>query len=529
MNNRSIFRRKSIQDLTAQPDESHGPKLNKVLNARDVFNHGVAAIIGTGIFVLTGVAAHDYAGPGILLSFLLAGFACAFVSFSYAELASMIPVSGSAYTYAYATLGEIVAWIIGWDLLLEYAVGASAVAVGWSAYLQNVLRSVGLQLPDAIAHAPSAVPWAEVLGYGALIAAGLWLLRRGYAAFKSGGSAHEGLLALPLLGFGAYGAVGIVRHLTSVDLPAVLIIVFLNFWLVKGVKHTAKMTSIFVMVKLAVILLFIGVGIWHIHPTNYVPFLPFGFHGVLAGAAIVFFAYIGFDAVTTLAEECKEPQKDVPKGVIGSLVVCTVLYLLVAAIMTGVISYTQLGGSESAAPMAHVLDSIGYWWASPIVSIGAIAGITSVLIVLLFGQSRIMMKMAQDGLIPAFFAKINPTYRTPVPSILVCGSVIAVMSGLLPISELAELTNIGTLAAFVLVCVGVIVLRRAEPLRPRKFSCPGYPYVPILGALMSLGLMFGLPGLTWLRFVIWMGLGLVIYFLYGRSHSRMNKQTLPPA
>jgi len=467
----SVFRRKTVEELSASPDESHGPRLNKVLTARDVFNHGVAAIIGTGIFVLTGVAAHDYAGPGIILSFILSGLACAFVSFSYAELASMIPVSGSAYTYAYATLGEIVAWIIGWDLLLEYAVGASAVAVGWSAYLQNVLHSVGVTLPDVIAHAPTSM-----------------------------------------------------THITSIDLPAVLIIGFLNFWLVKGVSHTAKMTSVFVMVKLAVIALFIALGVWHIHPTNYVPFMPFGFHGVLSGAAIVFFAYIGFDAVTTLSEECKDPQRDVPKGVMGSLVVCTVLYLVVAAIMTGVVHYSQLGGSESAAPMAHVLNTLGYWWASPLVSIGAMAGITSVLIVSLFGQSRIMMKMSQDGLMPALFGRIHPTYRTPVRSILVCGVVIAIMAGLLPISELAELTNIGTLAAFVLVCLGVIVLRRTEPDRPRKFRSPCYPYVPILGIVMCIGLMFGLPLLTWIRFFVWMAAGLVIYFAWGKRHSLLQRR-----
>ncbi len=558
-----LLRRKSVEDLQNGGDDAEGPKLNKVLTARDVFNHGVAAIIGTGIFVLTGVAAHDHAGPGIILSFLLAGFACAFVSFAYAELASMIPVSGSAYTYTYATLGEIFAWLIGWDLLLEYAVGASAVAVGWSAYLQNVLKALGMHLPDVLAHAPESVPWQSIIIAGGAITVGVVGLFKSRAAITGAAGAKTyiiGLASAAVAGFGLVNAWAVLTHLTSVDLPAILIVLFINFFLIKGVSHTAKMTAVFVMIKLAVIIFFIGVGIWHIDTTNYHPFLPFGWHGVFTGAAIVFFAYIGFDAVTTLAEECKDPQKDVPKGVIGSLIVCTVLYILVAAIMTGAMSYLLLGGSEIAAPMARVLDHLGYWWASPFVSIGAIAGITSVLIVLLFGQSRIMMRMAKDGLISPIFGKIHDKYRTPVWSIAIWGVLVALTAGLLPISELAELTNIGTLAAFILVCVGVMILRVKEPNRPRKFRCPDMPLVkpagnfavsclvrvfrlkpetearlraavaslswmliPILGAGMSLIFMFSLPGITWIRFFIWMAIGMAIYFSYGRVHSKLNK------
>jgi len=528
MHLRELFRRKSLEQLSGD-DTSAGPKLKKVLTARDVFNHGVAAIIGTGIFVLTGVAAHDHAGPGIILSFILAGIACAFVSFAYAELASMIPVSGSAYTYAYATLGEVVAWIIGWDLLLEYAVGASAVAVGWSAYLQNVLRSLGFHLPDYLAHAPAGLPWSALLGTVALVVAGSVGLYRSYSGLKaaaSNGPGHALTLvgSLALLGFGLFKGWTVARQLTSIDLPAVLIILFLNYWLIKGVQHTARMTAVFVVIKVAVIALFIALGIWHINSANYRPFLPFGWHGVLSGAAIVFFAFIGFDAVTTLAEECKDPQKDMPRGVIGSLVFCTILYVVVAAIMTGAVSYLILGGSEAAAPMAKVMNALGYFWASPLVSVGAIAGITSVLIVLLFGQSRIMMRMSRDGLMPSVFGKIHPRYQTPVWSIVIWGLVAAVTSGLLPIGELAELTNIGTLAAFVLVCLGVIVLRKTEPDRPRKFRCPGSPWLPALGAIMSLILMLSLPGLTWLRFVIWMAIGGVVYAFYGRKHSLMHQQ-----
>ncbi len=474
---RPLWRRKSITSIEAESAEENGPRLRRVLDARDVFNHGVGAIIGTGIFVLTGVAAANIAGPGILVSFVLAGLACAMVSFAYAEQASMIPVSGSAYTYAYATLGELVAWIIGWDLLLEYAVGASAVASGWSAYFQSILHGLGWHLPAALAAAPSD-----------------WTILHSWLAWPS-----------------------------SIDLPAVLIVSFINFWLIKGVNHTAKMTSVFVVIKLLVVVFFIAVGAFHIEPANYSPFLPFGWSGVMAGAGTVFFAFIGFDAVTTLSEECKEPQKDVPKGVIWSLVVCTMLYVLVAVVMTGAISYSDLGGAGEGAPMAKVFNHIGLNWATPLVSVGAIAGITSVLVVLLYGQSRIMMRMAKDGLVSPIFGKISARFHTPVWSIVCWGVLVALSAGLVPIGELAELTSIGTLFAFVIVSVGVIVLRRLEPSRPRGFRCPGYPYVPILGAIFSLILMLSLPAITWLRFAIWMFIGLLVYVVYSKRHSKLSK------
>lgn len=526
---REILRRKSVDAIKAQSDEDTGPRLHRVLDSRDVFNHGVAAIIGTGIFVLTGVAAANTAGPGIILSFVLAALACAFVSFAYAEQASMIPVSGSAYTYAYATLGELFAWIIGWDLLLEYAVGASAVASGWSAYMQIVLKGLGLHLPAYLSVAPASLPVGHVVATVALLLAGIFCFARTVGSRSDAASGSRAsvwlyrMLAFALMGFGAAFGLDTYKHLTSVDLPAVLIVAFINFWLIKGVKHTAKMTSVFVVIKLAVVLFFIAVGAFHIDTANYSPFLPFGWSGVLTGAGVVFFAFIGFDAVTTLSEECKDPQKDVPKGVIGSLVVCTILYVLVAAVMTGAISYSMLGGSLEGAPMAKVLEHIGLTWATPLVSVGAIAGITSVLIVLLYGQSRIMMRMAKDGLVSPVFGKVSERFRTPVWSILVWGVIVALSAGLVPISELAELTSIGTLFAFVIVCIGVIVLRRTEPDRPRGFRCPGYPYVPVLGALLSLILMLSLPGITWLRFGIWMAIGIVVYALYSRQHSRLRK------
>lgn len=528
-----LLRRKSVDAIIAQGDEEEGPRLHRALTARDVFNSGVAAIIGTGIFVLTGVAAANVAGPGIILSFILAGLACAFVSFAYAELSSMIPVSGSAYTYAYATLGEVFAWIIGWDLLLEYAVGASAVASGWSAYIQHILHAVGLDLPHALSVAPAGLPWVNVaLTVGFTVAAIFAFGQaprsqsasdadKGAGASDSNGIWHKAV-AWAAVGIAAFCAWTTIPLVASVDLPAVLIVAFINYWLIKGVSHTAKMTSVFVVIKLLVVVFFIAVGAFHIDSANYHPFLPFGWHGVLAGAGVVFFAYIGFDAVTTMAEECKDPQKDVPKGVIGSLVVCTVLYVLVAAIMTGAMSYTGLAGAGEGAPMAKVLEHIGLNWAAPLVSVGVVAGITSVLVVLLFGQSRIMMRMSKDGLVPQVFGKISARYRTPVWSISIWGLLVALTAGLMPIGELAELTSIGTLFAFVIVSLGVIVLRRKEPDRERGFKCPGYPYVPALGAILSFILMLGLPGITWLRFVAWMAIGLVVYLGYSRRHSRMK-------
>lgn len=559
----TLFRTKPINELVSEDEHGDGPKLAKVLTARDVFFHGVAAIIGTGIFVLTGVAAAQHAGPAIILSFIIAGLACTFVSFAYSELASMIPKSGSAYTYAYATLGELVAWFIGWDLLLEYCVGASAVAVGWSGYMQNILRSVGIELPAFLAKAPADMPWTHVALAGVTLTLGILSMRKIVPAFRQGVATAStylrSLVTGGLFGVGAYSAVTAVSHITSVDILAVTIIAFLNYWLIKGVKHTAKMTAWFVVIKLAVIAMFIAIGMWHVDTAHYEPFMPFGWSGVLTGAAVVFFAYIGFDAVSTLPEECKNPKRDMPIGIIGSLIVCATLYIAVAAIMTGAVSYTLFDPSlpSGAAPMATVLNEIqAPWWASPLVSLGAIAGISSVLIVLLFGQSRVMMSMSRDGLISPIFSKIHPKFQTPMWSIVIWGVLAALTAGFLPIGALAELTSIGTLAAFVLCCVGVIVLRRTEPTRERKFRCPRAPLVvpaarlvslvlprawhdgficaatwvadnivPILGALFSIALMVSLPMVTWLRFMGWMGIGLLIYYVYGRHHSVLGRKS----
>jgi APA family basic amino acid/polyamine antiporter len=501
-------------------EENH--RLHRVLTAKDVFAAGLAAIIGTGIFILTGTAAHDFAGPAVILSFVVAALACAIVAFSYAELSSMIPVSGSAYTYTYATMGEIFAWLIGWDLVLEYAVGASAVAVGWSAYLQKVLHSIGVDLPIFFTKAPATVPWFPAALAVIFTVSGIMQIAGYYGKEGKIWQTALGVLAL-LIGLvaGSY----VLTHIESIDLMAVSIIMFLSLWLMKGVKESLTMTSVFVTIKLIVIAIFIALGIGHVDFANMHPFMPFGWSGVFTGASVVFFAYIGFDGVSTLAEECKDPQSDLPKGIIGSLAVSTVLYILVALIAVGAVSYTSLGGAFAAAPLAHVLELLNYSWAVPLLSAGAIAGLTSVLIISILGQSRILMRMSKDGLLPPVFSKISAKSKTPSAGILICAVIIASAAGLLNISELAVLTNIGTLAAFVLVCIGVVVLRKTEPNWPRKFRCPGAPHLPIAGAIASFGLMLFLPGTTWIRFIAWMAIGFVVYFIYSRKRSHLHPHT----
>lgn len=460
----SLFRKKSIQNLLAESDNK-GTGLKKELGAFDLTMLGIGAIIGTGIFVLTGVAAAEHAGPALVLSFILSGLACVFAALCYAEFASSVPVSGSAYTYSYATFGELIAWILGWDLILEYGVASSAVAVGWSGYFQGLLAGFGIHFPTALT------------------------------------SAYD-----PEKG-------------TFVDLPAILIVLVMTFLLTQGAKKSARFNTIMVIIKVAVVLLFIGVGVWYVKPDNWTPFMPFGFSGVATGAATVFFAYIGFDAVSTAAEEVKNPKRDMPIGIITSLAVCTVLYIVVSAILTGIVPYTDLGVKN---PVAFALNYIGQDWVAGFISLGAITGITTVLLVMLYGQTRLFYAISRDGLLPKVFSKVNPKTKTPMVNSWLIGIFVAFFAGVLPLSKLAELTNIGTLFAFIMVSIGILVLRKTQPNLKRSFMVPLVPLIPILAVVFCGYLVLQLPPMTWISFGIWLLVGLVIYFVYGRRHSNLN-------
>ena len=454
----SLLRRKLIDE---NPHRDTG--LHRVLGALDLTLLGIGAVIGAGVFVLTGVAAATQAGPAVVLSFVVAGAACAFSALAYAELAAMVGGAGSAYGYAYAGLGELIAWLIGWDLVLEYTVAVSAVAVGWSGYAANGLAALGIHLPSA-------------------------------------------LLRSPLEG-------GVI------NLPAVSIIVILGTLLAWGVRGSARFNAVIVAVKLVAIAIFLAVAYGHISSANWSPFMPFGWSGVMHGAALIFFAYIGFDAVSTAAEEARKPQRDLPIGIIASLVVCTFIYMLVALFLTGIAPYPTL---NVPSPVADALLNVGVKWAAGVVAAGAIAGLTSVMLVLYYGQTRIFFAMSRDGLLPPVFSELHPVRRTPIKVIVVCGLVMTVIAGLVPLNEIAELVNIGTLAAFTVVCVGVVILRIRYPQRERPFRTPFSPLVPALGVISCLYLMANLPLITWLRFVIWMVIGLAIYFLYSRHHSLLE-------
>lgn len=460
--NNSIFRTKSLEAMIAQ---TKGKGLKKVLGAFELTMLGIGAIIGTGIFVLTGVAAADYAGPGLMLSFIFCGITCAFVALCYAELAAMIPVAGSAYTFGYVGLGELWAWIIGWDLILEYVVAVAAVAVGWSGYIVSLLKAAGINIPDAICNAPG----------------------------QKGG---------------------------IVNLPAILILAVITALLIKGVSESAKLNNILVVIKLVCVILFIVLGIGHVKTANWNPFLPYGVNGIFKGAAIIFFAYLGFDAVTTAAEEVKNPQRDLPIGILGSLGICTVLYIIVSGILTGMVPYQNF--HNNAAPVAFALEQVGINWGSAIVSVGAVCGISSVLLVMTFGATRILFSLSRDGLLPQVFAAVHPTFGTPVKSTILVGVMTMVLSGFVQIGRLAEMTNIGTLAAFCVVCASVMVLRKKRPDVARPFSCPAVPTVPIIGIIFCLYLIYSLPNFTKMVFVIWLLIGFVIYFGYGRKNSVMN-------
>ena len=457
-----FFRRKSTEVLLAEM-VSHSGGLRRVLKPLDLTLLGIGAIIGAGIFVLTGVGA-SYAGPGLVLSFVLAGFACAMAALCYAEFAAMIPIAGSAYSYSYATMGELVAWIIGWDLVLEYAVASAAVAAGWSHYLTVILSGLGVHLPDAITHSPGTAPGAIV------------------------------------------------------NLPALLIVLLISAILYIGVQESARVNSIIVGVKLLAVLMVVAVGSFFVRPVNWTPFLPFGWNGVLSGASYIFFAYIGFDAVSTAAEEAIDPQRSLPIGILTSLAVCTFLYIAVALVLTGMVPTRQI---DIEAPLAAAFRARGLNFAAGVISLGAVAGLTSVLLVLLLGQSRIFYAISRDGLLPPIFSRVHPKFRTPsVPTVLT-GLAVGLTAGLVPIKIIAELTNIGTLFAFALVCLGVWILRNVEPELARPFRTPWVPIVPVLGASSCTLMMFGLDRVTWARFILWMSVGLLIYLGYGRFHSKL--------
>ena len=520
-----LFRRKAIADLQQEAGGEHGMK--RALGPVNLTAIGIGGIIGAGIFVLTGTAAAQNAGPAVVLSFVAAGIACAFAGLCYAEFASMIPIAGSAYTYAYATLGEFFAWFIGWDLVLEYAMGASTVAVGWSGYFVSFLRGIGIEVPPKLAASVGAhlvnVPSELVQSSHLAISAG-WQTINQYPCGAGMTAPAEGLCKYLL-----DNQVPVDQHAHATglfNLPAVLIVLAVTALLVIGIRESANFNAAVVVLKVAVVITVIAVGVAFVKSANWHPFIPastgefgkFGWSGVLRGAGVVFFAYIGFDAVSTAAQEAKNPQRDMPIGILGSLIICTVLYILVSLVLTGVVSYTALNVPH---PIAVAVDAMGLGWLATIVELGAIAGLTSVILVLLMGQPRIFFSMSKDGLLPPIFSRLHPKYGTPHVTTIVTGIIVAIVAGAVPIGILGELVSIGTLSAFVIVCAGIIVLRARHPELPRPFRTPGVPIVPALGMFSCFGLMVFLPLDTWIRLFVWLAAGVAIYLLYGVRNSKL--------
>ncbi|PYL37413.1 MAG: amino acid permease [Verrucomicrobia bacterium] len=512
----NLFRRKSVTDLQAEALTDHS--LKRALGAVNLTALGIGAIIGTGIFVLTGTVAAQNAGPAVVLSFVLAGVASVFAALCYSEFAALVPMAGSAYTYGYATLGELVAWIIGWDLILEYAVGAITVAIGWSGYVVSFLHDFGINIPPAL----SAARGTELINIPAAVAP--------LVQAKVGWVVSSAALLDQIKAAGTDPTA--LTHVTTIlNLPAVLIIFVVTTLLVVGIKESANFNNFIVLVKVAVVLLFIFGAFHAITTVNWHPFIPantgysghFGWSGVMTGAGIVFFAYIGFDAVSTAAQEAKDPQRDMPIAIIGSLLICTLLYILVSAIATGVVPYGQL---DIPDPIAVAADHAGMGWMGSLIKLGAIAGLSSVILVMLLGQSRVFYSMARDGLLPPFVRRVHPRFRTPWLTSIVTGIGVAIFSAIFSVRDAGSLCSIGTLLAFVIVSVGVLVLRVREPNLPRTFKTPWVWFVGPAGALSALTLMAALPWPTWRRLIVWFIIGIVFYFLYGVRHSNLAQPSV---
>jgi len=511
----NLLLKKPLDTILHEAAETGEHTLKRSLGATNLVSLGIGAIIGTGIFVLTGTVAAEHSGPGVVYSFIISAIACVFAGLCYAEFAAMIPVAGSAYTYGYATLGEIFAWIIGWDLILEYACGAATVCSGWSGYVLSLGQDLGIRLPPAIAGVPGST-----------------------FVYFQGHWEYLGRVAKKLSELGIDPATLPQKH-GVFNVIAFLGIMFATTILIIGIRESANFNNFIVLVKVSVLLIFLALGgITLMHhrellAANWHPFLPpntgkfgdFGWSGALRGAGLIFFAYIGFDAVSTAAQEAKNPKRDMPMGILGSLAVCTVLYIAVALVLTGLINYKFLDVPDA---LAVGIDATGYKWGSLLVKIGALGGLTSTMIVMLLGQSRVFFSMAKDGLLPEAFSKVHPKFRTPWISSLTVGIVVATFASLVPLNSLDEMTSIGTLMAFIIVCCGIMVLRKTRPDLPRPFRAPFMPVTPILGILVSFAMMAGLPGITWIRLVVWLAVGMVVYFTYSRSHSRVQRG-LPPA
>src|SRR6267154_4887665 len=521
-----LFARKPMSMLLAEAQEEGGHSLKRTLGPFQLTALGVGAVIGAGIFVFSGLGAH-YAGPGLMLSFVLSGLGCAFAALCYAEFAAMIPLAGSAYTYAYATLGELFAWIIGWDLTLEYAMGASTVSSGWSNHFIELLNIFHIRMPLWLAYDHwTGLHTAENIVARQMAQASDSTLVPGTQAFLDKVTAIMGAQSQDLLqrAHDLLGAPHLFGYEIGINVPAFVIAMVITAILAIGIKESARFNATIVTIKVAVVLFVIGLGVHYINFDNWghdwSNFAPHGFAGIGAGAAYIFFAYIGFDAVSTTAQECKNPQRDLPIGIMASLLICTILYILVAGVLTGMVRWQDI---NIEAPIAVAFLDRGLYTASHIITIGALAGLTSVMLVMLLGQTRVLFAMANDGLLPRkFFASVHPKYRTPYKNTILVGLLAAIVGSITPIDDIGKMVNIGTLLAFVMVCIAVMILRRTNPDQPRPFRTPWVPFVPVMGIVFNGYMMYKLGWVNWARLIIWLIIGMVVYFTYSRKHSRVQ-------